>query len=363
MGHWRKKVISFFMTNQCNMNCCYCSVGEKPKLRQSIELDFAKCAIDDYFAHEPAAIGIRFFANGEPTLELDLMQEITQYALASIGKQIEIEVQTNGYFGKRTLEWLKENATIVWVSFDGLPECHDKYRQTCLQKGTSSIIIDNIKDLVNHTFVGCRMTITPDLVCRQEEALRFLHSIGVRNVCSDNLYEPVQYYREHSTPLPKRPSYMEYAKSYLTALEKAHKLDMTYVSFLTVNFDEEVDVFCRSCLPAPHVLNEGYVSCCDMAYSYTAEQMRPLIYGRWIPERKEIEYDQRKIDAITARNVRNLVNCRDCEVIAHCAGGCLGEALNETGSFYGVRPEFCEAVRFLAKHLPLNNDLYPFFHP
>lgn len=360
MGHWRKTLISFLLTNQCNMECCYCSVGEKPKVRKILDLEFAKLAMDDYFQEDNRASGIRFFANGEPTLEIDIMDNITRHAFENYGRNINVEVQTNGFFDKIVLDWLKNNATIVWFSFDGLPEYHDKYRKTYAKENTSDRIINNIKNLINHTNVGCRMTLTDETVRLQSEVLKFMNSIGVKYVCSDPLYDIVE---PGNHELPKKPSFMKFAMEYLKSLKTAEKFGITYLSFLNINFDEKVKVHCRACLPTPHVLNDGYISCCDMAYSYNPVHMRDLIYGRYIYEENRIEYDRDKIKAIKERNIHNLRNCGDCEVLEHCAGGCIGESLNETGSFNGIRKEYCEAVRYLARKLPLNCGLYPFTHP
>ena len=77
----------------------------------------------------------------------------------------------------------------------------------------------------------------------------------------------------------------------------------------------------------------------------------------------KITYDQSKIAAIHSRKAANLVECQGCEVLYHCAGACFGEGVNETGHLLGVKTDYCEAIRFLARHLPLDKGLYPYLHP
>ena len=81
------------------------------------------------------------------------------------------------------------------------------------------------------------------------------------------------------------------------------------------------------------------------------------------PDTSTIIYDQKKIAAIRSRKASNLVECQGCPVLYHCAGACLGEAVNETGRLLGVKKDYCEAIRFLAKHMPLNAGLFPYIHP
>lgn len=88
-----------------------------------------------------------------------------------------------------------------------------------------------------------------------------------------------------------------------------------------------------------------------------------LIYGKYNPATGTIIYDQHKIAAIRSRKASRLAECQGCEVLYHCAGACLGEAVNETGHLLGVKKDYCEAIRFLAKHIPLNQGLFPYIHP
>ena len=129
------------------------------------------------------------------------------------------------------------------------------------------------------------------------------------------------------------------------------------------NFDEEVIYACRSCLPTPHVTPDGYITCCDMCVTADDASMKELIYGVYDERLDTIFYDQKAIEHIQSRKAENIPECRNCEVRNYCAGACLGEALNETGSFYGVKKESCDAIRYLWKKLgskPIKNK---YLHP
>jgi len=100
-----------------------------------------------------------------------------------------------------------------------------------------------------------------------------------------------------------------------------------------------------------------------MAYTGADPKMRELVYGKYLAAEDRIEYDQEAIERIQSRKASEMPHCQDCEVLYNCAGACLGEAVNETGSMFGIKPKGCEAIRFLAKRMPLNKSLYPYLHP
>jgi radical SAM protein with 4Fe4S-binding SPASM domain len=157
---------------------------------------------------------------------------------------------------------------------------------------------------------------------------------------------------------------MDYAREFLEARAYAEAKGVFYSNFLVVNFDEPVAIACRQGIPVPHLTPSGYVSSCDMAVDKTSTPMDALLYGVYRPRFGRIDYDQAAIERIRSRAVGALEACRDCPVEGYCAGGCAGEAINETGDFYGVKQNLCEATKFLAEALGVNHPRpYPYLHP
>ena len=70
---------------------------------------------------------------------------------------------------------------------------------------------------------------------------------------------------------------------------------------------------------------------------------------------------QKQIKNIKARTVDNLKECTDCPIKYYCAGGCIGEAINENGTIYSIKSKNCEAIRYLAEELLL--EKIPALHP
>ena len=204
--------------------------------------------------------------------------------------------------------------------------------------------------------LGVRVTIGEKNVKRQKEVIDYFNNLGVKYIYTDLLFKSVNCDLgiEKTSPI-------EYAKQFIKSKKYAENLGIFYGSFFEINFDGKTDISCRACNPSPHLTTDGYVTCCDMAYN--GKVFPTMVYGKYNSKTKKIIYDKNKINVIQSRRVDNLIECKDCDIKHNCAGGCLGEALNETGTIFGIKRENCEAIKFLAKRLPLNKKPLPVFHP
>jgi radical SAM protein with 4Fe4S-binding SPASM domain len=162
---------------------------------------------------------------------------------------------------------------------------------------------------------------------------------------------------------------LEFAKYFVPAFYRAKELGMFYQTLAITNFDEEVRYYCQAHTPTPRLTPDGFVSCCDWASVAPAhlkpDALKELIYGYYDKEKKRIFYDEKQIEKIKSRNVDVLSQkaCKDCEALHHCAGGCVGKISAVTNDFYEVTDSWCNAVRYLYKHLPTNIGDFPFMHP
>lgn len=357
MAHCKKRCISLFLTDVCNLSCkyCYCKSNEKhPK--NEINYEFVKTAINDFFTKEKK-IYLRFFGNGEPTLCFDLMKKIVKYC-RSLDKNAVFELQTNGYFKEEICQWIGENIDIVWISYDGTSEANAFYRVRHDNTTANEVVEKNIMYLVKHVrTLGVRATIGRKNLDKQIEMIDNMERLGVKYLFSDVMFASVENKEFYEKPILP----MEYAKKFLEARKYANTKNIYYGSFFTINFDEKSKIFCRSCIPMPHLTVDGYVSCCDMGY--VGKENNELIYGKYDVKNNKINYDIDKIKYIQNRTVDNLPQCRNCSVKYYCAGGCIGEAFNEKGSIYGIKEENCEAIRYLYQELKNEKVNVPVFHP
>lgn len=142
-------------THMCNLRCKYCFVtdglnnfegGNVPELMmdrniQEACLDFLK----DY-CRSFDKITLHFYG-GEPFIHFDAMRYITERAQSVLNHNgnIHFAVTTNGTLINRQIaEFLDSFRFAVLVSFDGVPEVHDKMRLTSDGKPTSHKVLETI---------------------------------------------------------------------------------------------------------------------------------------------------------------------------------------------------------------------------
>ncbi len=151
-----------------------------------------------------------------------------------------------------------------------------------------------------------------------------------------------------------QPDLMDYANEFLKAREYAKVRNLPYESEFTVNFDEEVEVYCRSGLPAPQFTPDGFVSSCDMVNTedgFLPKFFPELIFGYYNKDEKKNYYNEDHIEKIKSRNIYNLTDCKGCEALKHCAGGCIGIAIASSLDFYGRHKEYCTITKYLFRKL------------
>lgn len=359
MGHYRKRVMTFVMSEACNMACKYCySTENMCDNYRTLSLDFAYEALKDHINAGNTAI--RFFGVGEATMEPQKMKKIWERAKELIGNKLYTEVQTNGTFSEDVCEMISEIADLVWISCDGTPDIQDQQR--IMKNGTksSAIIERNIRHILNKgKKVGIRATISGINLRRQKEMIDYFISLGVDCAFADLICLPI---------MKGNGVYQVTGEDYIDEFIKAKKYadskQFFYSNFYMVNFDEPVSISCRCMIPMPHLMPSGYVSACDMVTDKTDSLLDVMLYGKYDEEKHTIIYDDEKIKKIQSRNIEHLTLCVDCPVRQYCAGGCAGEAINETNDFYGVKEYLCKITKALASEFGVDYGVpFPYLHP
>ena len=330
---------------------------------QFIDMDFARLGLEDFFSQSKSR-AIRFFSSGEPTLAFTHMRDIWTIAHSMAGNSLLTEIETNGYFNGNIADWIEGHANIIWISYDGPPGIQDKQRPTAGNGLSSAIILRNIKRFADSKGpqLGIRATISQDNLDKQVELIEYLHDLGVKYVSASPMYY------SKVNPSAETASLTEFAKHFVPAFYRAKELGMFYQTLMIVNFDEEVDFYCQATIPTPRLTSDGFVSSCDWA-SFGARYLpdkvqQELVYGYYDKHANKIVYDHEKIDKIRMRNASYLsrTSCKDCKVLRHCSGGCVGKMIAATGDFFKASDEWCSAVRYLYDNLIIDG-LFPFIHP
>ena len=366
MPHKNKQMLSFFLTTKCNLCCSYCyNADERSKIiEQSLPFEIAKGGVDWYFTTNKSR-HIRFYGPGEPMLEFTLLKSIVEYARSIAGDNVTTEIQTNGIFGSEELSWCLDNINIIWLSFDGLPEIQDKYRplnplfrEQFNNRNSSEILEDNLRWIKKKSgnvkiMVGARVTMTNDNIKDQKKMIDYLYDLGIRYSWTVPLFHSVGFIPIVNDPTKlsefvfDMESYLAY---YIESYEYARSKGMFWGSFLMINFDGKTIHNCRACIPTPHITPDGFLSACDMILlGKNPAHMECFIYGKWDAKKKEFIFFNDKIKQLQERQPNNMSHCQLCEIKYHCAGYCLGEIVNLTGTLYGQNPVICSAIKHLFK--------------
>lgn len=364
MGHYRKQMVSVLLTTKCNMSCVYCITSSNYFRDVDININFAKRGIKDYF-NQTKYPYLRFTALGEATKNFDAMKELHFYAKKIASGRVKFELQTNGFFSEEVARWVAENIETVWLSFDGLPEVHDRLKRTKDDNSTVETILRNLKILQEKTFAGFRATITSLNVNRQEEMVQFAYDQRVRALFSKVVLPPANLVSKHifyETAFPLEVGIMDYAKNFVKAWKLSKKIGIFYGNGYINNFDEFCEYACRACVPCPHLTPDGYISACDRA-THGKTSLQEFIYGKYDPLGDEIIYDEARIKALRSRSIYNLPECQNCKIKFKCAGGCLGTCAQFEGSMFKIIPEYCEAIKYMSENIDWDpmEGLFPYF--
>jgi radical SAM protein with 4Fe4S-binding SPASM domain len=363
MKHVDKQAVTVNLTNKCNLSCIYCMASSSQEQTRSINIDteFVKCGVIDALKGYPTGIPakiLRFFSPGEPTQNIECIKECVSLA-KEFKPDIKIEMQTNGLFkNKNDCNWIANNIDIVWISLDGPKEVNGKYRPDEYGNDRTNEIEKNLRYLQERTFVGVRSTVVEETIDNQELLVEHFYNLGVKYLCVNPVIEPIERESRGNVGSITKIDISRFARGFLKGYGRAIELGIFYNSSLTFNFDEKTSIACRSCLPMPQLNPDGSVSSCDMAlYKNSPSELQPFVYGIWNSMTKEIEYDLVKIDYLQKRKLPNLPKCKSCEIRENCAGGCAGRVAFEKGDIYDTISSYCEATKFLAQNMILNEGI------
>lgn len=202
--------LTFQVCDDCCLKCTYCYQGFKGHHKMTFET--AKKAIDqllkandnikDYInSWEIPGVVIEFIG-GEPFLEIDLIDQITDYF---VSKMIElhhpwatkymISISTNGilYFDPRVQEYIKKNQNVLGlsISIDGDKELHDSCRVFPDGSGSYDKAMEAVRHYMKHYNheIGSKMTIAPGNVEYVYRAVVSMIDNGYKNINLNCVYE------------------------------------------------------------------------------------------------------------------------------------------------------------------------------
>ena len=121
--HFRERVsmninnLVLHLTEQCNLRCKYCFMTAGS---ERMPVKVAEAAVD-YLLQECGKYARVTFFGGEPLLEFELIQHITDYIRRKSIRPVMLDVVTNGtLLTEEFFEYADKNRILISISYDGL---------------------------------------------------------------------------------------------------------------------------------------------------------------------------------------------------------------------------------------------------
>ncbi len=348
------------LSNACNLKCDYCFNNSKDG--KSMDLDTIKTFLDTCFKSFPYKD--KYFVDvsgkGEPLLFLDKILKIKEYCINisnRIGKEVLVSFVSNGtLLSTEIASVLQKNGILFGVSLDGNEYVHNLHRKTNKGEDTYQTIINNVKNIEHHEYVGAATTLTKDvfsLVDSVKELSEVFNTLG---------YKPARNC-EHAFDNESIDKWLvEYDKLTLFLLNECMKNNDKYIKVL-LNGDDYFGKFIKRVMTGvkAHLRCDGglsRVSLDDDGKVYIC----PSAFGNEsfvIGDVNNIEREKQR--KIFDEQISKL-NCYSCPVKYICGGECLIEKRLVNGNNF-LMCKYKKHLILLSMYFAINlvENNYPMF--
>lgn len=343
--------VSLFLTTACNLRCtyCYAMAGDTPV--RVMKLDVARRGID-FVAENAAKKGvprfeIAYHGGGEPTVNWRTLTGSLDYArerAAALGLEVRASAATNGVLHERKLDWMIANLNGVSLSFDGLPEVHDRHRPTVSGEGSSAQVIHTIRRFEEASFpYGLRVTVTADQIALMPDSVEFICS-SFRKAARIQVEPAYQIGRYEHAPTAE-------TEGFIAAFREAEERAARYgreIFFSAARLGTLTNHFCGTTQDNFCLSPDGNVSGCYEAFSEDSEWADVFFYGR-PDENGGYRFDLERLGHLRNQAVQHKEYCRGCFAKWTCAGDCYHKSLTVNGPVEFAGSDRCNITRELTK--------------
>ena len=199
--------VTFQVTDACSLRCSYCYQGVKGShiMPFSVAKKFVDLLLDGdnpYINLENSPGVVIEFIGGEPFLEIELVDRITDYFINEMirrrhpwAARFRISISSNGteYFNPKVQAYLKKhrNHLSFSISIDGNKQLHDACRVFPDGRGSYDTAIAGVKHYteVLGGLMGSKMTLAPANIGYTFAALKNLVELGYKEINLNCVYE------------------------------------------------------------------------------------------------------------------------------------------------------------------------------
>jgi len=365
----------------CNLNCDYCFYLEKqslfgPEEQYRMPYEVLASFIANYINSQPTPVVEFVWQGGEPTLlGLDFFKRVIELQQPFVGlKTISNSLQTNGtLLNDEWCEFLKEHSFMVGISLDGPQEIHDRYRRDRSGKGTFDRVMQGLRLLQEHGVeYNVLASVARETAKHPLKVYRFLKDAGIEFIQFAPIVErlpdarskelglrfagPAALDREEEqtevTPWTVIPA--EYGDFLIEVYEEWVRNDVgtTFV----MNFEwvlnawisnpSPVCVHARQCGGSLVLEHNGDIYSCDH-FVYPEYRL-----GNVLNDALEVLAEKSRQAGFGITKETGLpLQCRECEVLAACQGGCPKHRFAQTLSSEPGLHYICAGYRKFFRHI------------
>lgn len=335
------RTVTFQVTDDCNLKCTYCYQIHKG--HHSMPFEVAKKFIDmlinsetdddnPYINIENSPGLIIEFIGGEPFLEVDLMDQITDYFISQLlikrhpwATRYMVSVCSNGllYFDERVQKFLDKHKHHISfsITIDGNKELHDSCRIQHNGKGSYDIAMAGVKDWVSRGYyMGSKMTIAPGNVPYTFEAVKSIIENGYDDIHINCVYEE-GWNEEYALVLYEQ---LKKIADYMIDRDivRTHYLAMFEENFFHAKNPDDNQNWCGGNGAMISVDWKGDIyPCIRYMESSLGDDQKPLIIGNVDRGIMKLQCEQDCVACLKAitRRSQSTDECFDCPIAEGCS--------------------------------------------
>lgn len=199
----KARMITFCVTEECNLRCKYCYMTEKNSFNR-MSFDVAKKAVDFFLSQPPEEETVIWdFIGGEPTLEMELIDKISDYIKQQMFfrdhpwfNDYMFNIGSNGllYRSAPVQDYLAKNAghVAIAITIDGTKEKHDLMRIKPNGSGSYDEVLESVR-LWQQQYPGAstKVTFSSDDLKYLKDSIIHLWNIGLDRIPANVVFEDV----------------------------------------------------------------------------------------------------------------------------------------------------------------------------
>jgi len=343
-------------TNDCNLRCSYCYVSDdngNPRFfMPDGVLSSTVSKILDY--NNPSQPTEFIWHGGEPLLAgTDFFNGALSYQEQySRGHDIENSIQTNlTILDEKILSFLSRNNFRVGTSIDGLAQTHDANRKTKAGRGTFDTVYTNLKRVKDAGLkVGAIVTLNRQNLGEMQNIYSLFRDLGVNFRINPVFYATRE--ERYTSDFSMTPREYGLAMNELFDLwffDKDHKIEIdTFVNILDNLLHKNLGDchYSGSCQSGILLIDpNGDVYPCDKF-----DKKPEFVMGNIATDTLKRILDSPIRKSLMSRNVGEIDDCKSCEQLDLCNGGCMYDGFVETEDF-NAKSYFCEGDFLMFDHI------------